>query len=36
MYDYVIAYKENPATLMKKINPIKIIENAKKLGYIES
>ena len=28
-------YKGNPATLIKKINPIKIIENAKKLGYNE-
>ncbi len=26
-------YKGNPAVLVKKINPIKIIENAKKLGY---
>jgi len=26
-------YKGNPATLVKKINPTKIIENAKKLGY---
>ena len=28
-------YKGNPAVLIKKINPIKIIENAKKLGYNE-
>lgn len=28
-------YKGNPAVLIKKINPTKIIENAKKLGYIE-
>jgi acetyltransferase-like isoleucine patch superfamily enzyme len=26
-------YKGNPAVLVKKINPIKILENAKKLGY---
>lgn len=26
-------YKGNPAVLVKKINPVKIIENAKKLGY---
>lgn len=26
-------YKGNPAILVKKINPTKIIENAKKLGY---
>jgi acetyltransferase-like isoleucine patch superfamily enzyme len=26
-------YKGNPAVLIKKINPTKIIENAKKLGY---
>lgn len=26
-------YKGNPAVLVKKINPDKIIENAKKLGY---
>jgi acetyltransferase-like isoleucine patch superfamily enzyme len=26
-------YKGNPAVLVKKINPTKIIENAKKLGY---
>jgi acetyltransferase-like isoleucine patch superfamily enzyme len=26
-------YKGNPATLVKKINPTKVIENAKKLGY---
>ena len=26
-------YKGNPAQLVKKINPTKIIENAKKLGY---
>jgi acetyltransferase-like isoleucine patch superfamily enzyme len=26
-------YKGNPAVLVKKINPKKIIENAKKLGY---
>ena len=26
-------YKGNPAVLVKKINPEKIIENAKKLGY---
>lgn len=29
-------YKGNPAILVKKIDPTKIIENAKKLGYIES
>lgn len=29
-------YKGNPAVLVKKINPIKIIENAKKIGYLES
>lgn len=29
-------YKGNPAVLVKKINPIKIIENAKKLGYSET
>ena len=28
-------YKGNPAILIKKINPIKILENAKKLGYNE-
>jgi acetyltransferase-like isoleucine patch superfamily enzyme len=28
-------YKGNPAQLVKKINPTKIIENAKKLGYHE-
>lgn len=28
-------YKGNPAKLVKKINPTKIIENAKKLGYSE-
>jgi acetyltransferase-like isoleucine patch superfamily enzyme len=28
-------YKGNPATLIKKINPLKIIKNAKKLGYNE-
>jgi acetyltransferase-like isoleucine patch superfamily enzyme len=28
-------YKGNPAVLIKKIDPIKIIENAKKLGYDE-
>lgn len=28
-------YKGNPAILVKKINPTKIIENAKKLGYFE-
>lgn len=27
-------YKGNPAVLIKKINPSKILENAKKLGYI--
>lgn len=27
-------YKGNPATLVKKIDPTKIIENAKKLGYV--
>ena len=26
-------YKGNPAVLVKKINPIKIMENAKKIGY---
>ena len=26
-------YKGNPAILIKKINPSKILENAKKLGY---
>jgi acetyltransferase-like isoleucine patch superfamily enzyme len=26
-------YKGNPAKLVKKINPTKIIENAKKMGY---
>jgi acetyltransferase-like isoleucine patch superfamily enzyme len=26
-------YKGNPAVLVKKINPTKIIENAKKLNY---
>jgi acetyltransferase-like isoleucine patch superfamily enzyme len=26
-------YKGNPAVIVKKINPKKIIENAKKLGY---
>ena len=29
-------YKGNPAVLVKKINPIKILENAKKLGYDEN
>lgn len=29
-------YKGNPAILVKKIVPTKIIENAKKIGYIES
>lgn len=29
-------YKGNPAVLVKKINPIKIIENAKKIGYNEN
>lgn len=29
-------YKGNPAVLVKKIDPTKILENAKKLGYIES
>jgi acetyltransferase-like isoleucine patch superfamily enzyme len=29
-------YKGNPAVLVKKINSEKIIENAKKLGYVES
>lgn len=28
-------YKGNPAVLVKKINPHKILENAKKLGYNE-
>jgi acetyltransferase-like isoleucine patch superfamily enzyme len=28
-------YKGNPAILIKKINPTKIIENAKLLGYNE-
>jgi acetyltransferase-like isoleucine patch superfamily enzyme len=28
-------YKGNPAILVKKIEPTKIIENAKKLGYIK-
>lgn len=28
-------YKGNPAKIFKKINPTKIIENAKKLGYYE-
>lgn len=28
-------YKGNPAVLVKKIDPTKIIENAKKLGYCE-
>lgn len=28
-------YKGNPAKLVKKINPSKIIENAKKLGYCD-
>ena len=28
-------YKGNPAVLVKKVNPIKIIESAKKLGYNE-
>jgi acetyltransferase-like isoleucine patch superfamily enzyme len=28
-------YKGNPAVLVKKIDPTKIIENAKKLGYSE-
>lgn len=28
-------YKGNPATLVKKINPSKILNNAKKLGYHE-
>lgn len=28
-------YKGNPAVLIKKINPTKIIKNAKKLGYNE-
>jgi acetyltransferase-like isoleucine patch superfamily enzyme len=28
-------YKGNPAKLIKKINPSKILENAKKLGYRE-
>ena len=26
-------YKGNPATLVKKINPFKILQNARKLGY---
>ena len=29
-------YKGNPAVLVKKIDPTKIIENAKKIGYLES
>jgi acetyltransferase-like isoleucine patch superfamily enzyme len=29
-------YKGNPAVLVKKIDPTKIIENAKKLGYNET
>lgn len=29
-------YKGNPAILVKKINPTKIIENARKLGYNEN
>lgn len=29
-------YKGNPAQLIKKIDPTKIIENAKKLGYSEA
>lgn len=29
-------YKGNPATLIKVINPFKILENAKKLGYQEN
>ena len=29
-------YKGNPAVLIKKINPEKILENAKKLGYEQS
>jgi acetyltransferase-like isoleucine patch superfamily enzyme len=29
-------YKGNPAILVKKINPSKILENAKKLGYVQS
>lgn len=29
-------YKGNPAILVKKINPSKIIQNAKKLGYNET
>jgi acetyltransferase-like isoleucine patch superfamily enzyme len=29
-------YKGNPAVLVKKINSEKIIQNAKKLGYVES
>lgn len=28
-------YKGNPAKLIKKINPFKILENAKKLGYLK-
>ena len=28
-------YKGNPAVLVKKINPVKILENARKLGYQE-
>jgi putative colanic acid biosynthesis acetyltransferase WcaF len=28
-------YKGNPAVLVKKINPLKILNNAKKLGYHE-
>lgn len=29
-------YKGNPAVMVKKINPTKILENAKKLGYVQS
>jgi acetyltransferase-like isoleucine patch superfamily enzyme len=29
-------YKGNPAILVKKINPTKIIQNAKKLGYVKN
>lgn len=29
-------YKGNPAVLVKKINPSKILENAKKLGFCET
>lgn len=29
-------YKGNPAVLVKKIDPTKIIENAKKIGYCEN